>query len=267
MPNNHFTETSLRIFSDEALRRLHAATLRLLETVGVVVESEEALNLLADYGVRCDISRKRAYPDSATLDRALKTVGREYRVYHRGPDGLVPLRIGLDTVHLVSGAATEARAGDAQAAGERFLSLGSCIMAGASLVQGTTAEMSGLELAEYRQCVIDDEIAGYLLEFAAGPDMEELDEAMQAITDVADEFDPSGCYFLEHPHTVRLCARKPPAAGLFAQGKWSDPHTEAHRDLAERAEARVRTLLQDPEDILPADLQTELHRIAEEDDA
>ena len=85
----------------ELCQRLHEATLVLLERLGVRIESDEALSLLADHGVPVDWPVRRAHPRAEDIDRALATAPRLVELYGRRTRD--PLRIGGDQVYIVSG--------------------------------------------------------------------------------------------------------------------------------------------------------------------
>jgi len=481
MPRNAFSARPLKVFSDDQVGEVHAGALRLLETLGVRIASDDALDLLGDYGVRCDRAGMRAYPDAGSVDRALASVRRGYALHGRGPRAGEALRVGLDTVHTISGgaalrvfdggryraasrqdmldmialherldnvhvlinvvepaemagpdmypeiaalhfshggkplllqasgqrdlekiirmasliaggrdrlrerplfmtggnaepplciergaaevlivaaregvpcslgsyemagstgpmdaagaivqrtatvlaglvltqaarpgsaydfsaqcggcdlatgsvvtmspqvmqmvagaiqvgrhygmvtnamSATDSPAPDAQAAGERFFSLAACVMAGASLIQGATSEMAGMELADFAQCVLDDEIAGCVLEFATGVGTGELPEALRAIEDVVSDPQYRGHRFLGHPHTAERCRRAGYRHNLFSAAPLAQVLRSPREPLYERARRRAEELMGQGGPVLPADLTRELLRIARED--
>ncbi len=87
--------------TESVVRTLHEATLTLLERVGVRVESELALGLLADHGVRVDAVAKRVYPRAEDVAQALAMAPRAFRLYGRRTDR--PLVVGGDNAYVVSG--------------------------------------------------------------------------------------------------------------------------------------------------------------------
>lgn len=480
MPLNAFSRDPLRVFSVESEGTIHRAAARLIERLGVRIDCDEALDLLEGYGVRCDRDRHRAYPDEASVQRALASVQRGYTVHGRGARAAEALNVGLDTVHTISGgaalklydggryrnatrqdmidmialherlenvhiiinvveppemagpnlypemaalhfahgskplliqangrrdlekiirmaeliaggreqlrsrpifmtganaepplhittagaevltlaaregipcslgsyamagstgpldvagcivqrtatvlcglvltqaarpgspydfsaqsgccdlsngsavtmspmtmqlvvgavqlgrrygmvtnavAATDACEPDAQAAGERFFSLAVSVMAGASLVQGATGEMAAMELADFAQCVVDNEIAGWVLDFASGVGMDELDEAVSAIEDVVEDPEHSGYRFLGHPHTAARCRRGRHVPDLFSAGMLSKRMSEKAASLYEKAEARAQDLLTERREPPSPQLTQQLLTIAAE---
>jgi trimethylamine--corrinoid protein Co-methyltransferase len=90
----------------ETVERLHVETLRLLEATGVRVDCDEALDLLAAYGVRCDRARGRAFPDETAVGRALTTVRTPYVLHGRDPNSPRVLPVdGQHTYAICGGAA------------------------------------------------------------------------------------------------------------------------------------------------------------------
>jgi len=85
--------------------QLHQATLDLLGQVGVFVESEAALALFAEHGVRIDISRQRVFPDAGQIDAMLATVPHTFPVYGRDAAS-TPLTIGGETPYILAGGAS-----------------------------------------------------------------------------------------------------------------------------------------------------------------
>jgi len=162
-------------------------------------------------------------------------------------------------------APTEAKAADAQAAGERFFSLAVSVMCGASIIQGATAEMSGLELADFAQCVLDNEIAGYVFDFASGISIGGLAEAVAAIEDVVTCPDYADLKFLGHPHTAKHSHRLAYQPDLFSVGMLSRWITENHPTLYEQAEERAAELIAERQEFVTAEVKEQLFNIALED--
>ena len=106
MAENAFARAALTMLPPETLDRLHAEVIRLLETTGVRVDEDEALDLLEAYGVRCDRDRRRAYPDAAAVNRALASVRKAYTLHGRDPDRPTALPVdGRHTYAICGGAA------------------------------------------------------------------------------------------------------------------------------------------------------------------
>ncbi len=160
--------------------------------------------------------------------------------------------------------ATEAKVPDAQAAGERFFSMASSVMCGASLIEGSTSEMSGMELADFGQCVLDNEIAGYVLDFAIGVGMEGLDEALEAVEDVVTCAEYSSLKFLGHPHTARRCRELAYEPDLFSVGLLSRWLGQRPPALYERAEQKAADLIAQRQEFVTPEFKDALFRIAAE---
>lgn len=160
-------------------------------------------------------------------------------------------------------AATESARPDAQAAAERAMSMWAAVHSGASLVQGVTTEMAGMEVADVGQCVIDDEIAGYVLACASGASMEQYDDAVRAIEQVAEQDSGEGL-FLGHEHTVRRCREESWHAGLFEYGGMCSRLSKERRDIYDKACARAQELLERPGVSVDPALRAQVYAIAGE---
>ncbi len=478
MAHNAFSGHPLKVLGDESVQRIHDNAMYILQKIGVHIDSEEALSMLADYGVRCDREQRRAYLDESVIRRALSTVAREYKVYGRKPGqpqivdvnssslyaisgagalklysngeykdasrqnliDMISLHDKLENIHvlinvvepaemlpesiypeiaalhfcytskplllqangrkdlrklirmaglivggqeelrkrpifmtgtnsepplsiskegaevLITGAragipvsmgayvmvgatapvniaasivqrtasvlcglvltqaaqpgsayefctggacsdlstgdvvtmsprtmlliagsiqmgryyglttrclsATEAKVPDAQALGERFFSLAVSIMAGGNLIHGTTSEMSGMEVADFAQCVIDNEAVGYMLDFAAGISVDGFEEGCAAIEEVVTDAQYAGLYFLGHPHTAKYCRRKGYAPDLFSAGMLSRWLAKGEEPLYDKAVKRAQQLLAERELFVTPELKKELLGIA-----
>ena len=83
MPENYFAQHPLTLLSEEAVERIHTCSTSLLKRVGIRIASEEALQLLSDYGVRCDRKAQRAFPSEGCIQKALGTVKKSYTLHRR----------------------------------------------------------------------------------------------------------------------------------------------------------------------------------------
>jgi trimethylamine:corrinoid methyltransferase-like protein len=158
--------------------------------------------------------------------------------------------------------ATEAKRPDAQAAAERFFSLSTCLTAGASMVHGATAEMSGMELADYAQCVIDNEIAGYLLDFIKSPDLSQIDQTADVLDEIENNPEYKGLGFLAHPATLKQCRSPRYCPDMFSWGMLSRWLAGDRRDLLQKAKDRADHLLREKTSYIPNDLKDEMFSIA-----
>ncbi len=87
--------------SQQDLIQLHEATLLLLERVGVCVDCQEALDLLAQAGIRVDASTRRVFPRQEHVEAALATMPRGMTVF--GTGGHPPVQLAGDHVSVMSG--------------------------------------------------------------------------------------------------------------------------------------------------------------------
>jgi trimethylamine---corrinoid protein Co-methyltransferase len=80
------------VWSDDDCTRIHEATLTLLETTGVEVRYQAALDLFKDAGARIDGTRVRV--DRGLVEKALESVPRTWEVRSRGRDEVLELKDG-----------------------------------------------------------------------------------------------------------------------------------------------------------------------------
>ncbi len=88
--------------SADELKIIHEAALQILEETGVLVDTEEAVQILKDNGVKYCIETKRAYFDTRTIERYLAYAPSKVMLFARnGYD----LQLEDDRVHLGTGGA------------------------------------------------------------------------------------------------------------------------------------------------------------------
>jgi trimethylamine--corrinoid protein Co-methyltransferase len=78
---------NLKVLSKDEIQEIHKATLELLETVGIIIESPEARNLFKENGATIEQKNNDYFvkiPEELILEQ-LKTVPKEFSLY--GPDG------------------------------------------------------------------------------------------------------------------------------------------------------------------------------------
>lgn len=80
------SEVTFQYLSTEELDQLQAATLTILETVGVKFPSEKALAILADHGAQVDRDTQIVKMAPDFVRKALKTVPRYFQVGGRSPE-------------------------------------------------------------------------------------------------------------------------------------------------------------------------------------
>ena len=84
----------LQVLDHDALGRVHEASLRMLEQVGMLVDHAEALEILAGAGARVDARTKRAYLPASLVEEQLKLVPRTH-AYH-GRDEAFDFTLEMD---------------------------------------------------------------------------------------------------------------------------------------------------------------------------
>jgi trimethylamine--corrinoid protein Co-methyltransferase len=89
----------LEVLSDEAVTRIHEATLEILETVGIRFPSAWALDIWAEHGATVDRDTQIVRVPRALLERALSTAPPEFGLAGRTEDGDLP----LDGRHVYAG--------------------------------------------------------------------------------------------------------------------------------------------------------------------
>ena len=78
----HFSTPQFRLLSDKQIEELHYAALQVLERIGVTIECEEAIDLLAKAGA--DVSNpKRVKIPPYLVEQALRTVPKTFTLYTR----------------------------------------------------------------------------------------------------------------------------------------------------------------------------------------
>jgi trimethylamine--corrinoid protein Co-methyltransferase len=219
---------------------------------GLVLTQAAAPGSIYDFSCHsglCDLRNADAITMSGTVMRLAATAVQMGRRY------------GLVTHSL---ACTEARAPDAQAAGERAAALIAAFASGATFIHHSTSCMAGMELADPAQSVLDNALIGQAKAFAAATPEDGLEEALAAVREVATDPQYDGLYFLGHAHTAAQGARGADDAGLFETGQLARWLNGARTPLYERAAARARTLTAEPREFVSPELKRELFRLAGE---
>jgi trimethylamine--corrinoid protein Co-methyltransferase len=75
----------LELLSREEVETIHTTSLKVLETVGMEIDNEDALKILSNAGAQVDFQRKMAYIPEELVEELLKKVPSEVRLY--GFDG------------------------------------------------------------------------------------------------------------------------------------------------------------------------------------
>jgi len=103
MPMRGVPGGQLRVLSDEAVKRIHYATLDVLSDVGIHLPHREALELWADHGARVDFGQKVVRIAEPVLMKALSFAPKHVTLYGKTPEWDVALD-GVGTVYTMGGA-------------------------------------------------------------------------------------------------------------------------------------------------------------------
>lgn len=82
---NSWLGVGLRLFSREDLERIHLATLEVLETAGLHVMCDEAINVFEDGGARVDRRNQKVYIPPEVVEECLRSAPRYVRLCARDP--------------------------------------------------------------------------------------------------------------------------------------------------------------------------------------
>jgi trimethylamine---corrinoid protein Co-methyltransferase len=84
-------QISLNILSGDDIRQIHAATLEVIESVGVRFPSQKALDILASHGARVDQAKMIAFIPAPLIEKALATAPSSYTLAAMDPGLDLPL--------------------------------------------------------------------------------------------------------------------------------------------------------------------------------
>jgi trimethylamine---corrinoid protein Co-methyltransferase len=84
-------QISLNILSGDDIRQIHAATLEVIESVGVRFPSQKALDILASHGARVDQAKMIAFIPAPLIEKALATAPSSYTLDAMDPGLDLPL--------------------------------------------------------------------------------------------------------------------------------------------------------------------------------
>jgi trimethylamine--corrinoid protein Co-methyltransferase len=91
----------IELLSQEDIQKIHETSVKVLEEVGVEIDNENALNLLADSGAKVDYKEKKAFISEALVKEALKTTPSGFTLY--GLDGKQSLSFTGENVYFNPG--------------------------------------------------------------------------------------------------------------------------------------------------------------------
>jgi trimethylamine--corrinoid protein Co-methyltransferase len=98
-------EVRLRFLTDEQIRSLHEASLRILERTGVQVEHGEVAARLADHGAAWDKTSQRVRIPPEIVMRAISTTPKSFHLYTRNLERALPVSATTRIAHNSGGPA------------------------------------------------------------------------------------------------------------------------------------------------------------------
>lgn len=159
----------------------------------------------------------------------------------------------------ISGALTDSKLMDSQAAYESAVTLMMAQMAGGNFILHAAGIIETYNTTSYEKLIIDNEIIGYLKRINQGVRVDEESLAYDVIKEVG----PRGL-FLTHEHTIenfRDEFYRPTLSDRVPFGQWS---AEGGIPIEQKANAKWKQILADyGEPTLPADLDADLKKYAE----
>ena len=102
LPENHVL---ISLLTDEEVERLHRASLRILETLGVHVPHEEALRLFAEAGAHVDQHAQMVRIPDKVVQECLKVAGRTFTIYGRDRSKKAEFGVGKRSYNSTAGQA------------------------------------------------------------------------------------------------------------------------------------------------------------------
>lgn len=88
----------LEFLSHDQIKKIHSASLKILEDVGVVVYEDSFLKFLADSGVNVDFDKKRVRISPSLVMECVKKTPKRVTLYARDPKYDVELDDGKNCV-------------------------------------------------------------------------------------------------------------------------------------------------------------------------
>jgi len=93
------------VLSDEAIQKLHSASLAILEHTGVHLPHEEALERFADAGARVDRAKQHVFIPEPLISHALEVCGKTFTLYGRDPSLTAEFGVGKRNYNSIAGEA------------------------------------------------------------------------------------------------------------------------------------------------------------------
>lgn len=95
MSNKPIKTDYFRILSKEGMESIHKASIDVLEKIGITVQHDGGLKMLAEAGARIDWDTRRAYIPEALVEKCLKTVPAQFVFGGRTPERDLQVGHGL----------------------------------------------------------------------------------------------------------------------------------------------------------------------------
>ena len=95
----------LDLLSDEQVRKLHRASMEILETIGVHVPHEDVLALFRQAGARVDTDRQLVKIPEAVIQHCLQAAGKQFTIYGRDRSRTAGFGMGRRNYNSIAGEA------------------------------------------------------------------------------------------------------------------------------------------------------------------
>ena len=96
----------LRLLTSDELRRIHEASLSILEHTGMVVDHAEARDILAGAGARVDAGRNVVYFPPELIEEKIRLIPRPAEYHGRAPEFDFTFTVDSDIFGRIPGGAT-----------------------------------------------------------------------------------------------------------------------------------------------------------------
>jgi trimethylamine---corrinoid protein Co-methyltransferase len=95
-----------RVLNDDQIRRIHNASMSLLDRVGVIVPHEETLDRLAAAGARVDRAAQRVRIPEELVLRSVEQAGKQFTIYGRDMGRTAAFGVGRRNYNAIAGEAS-----------------------------------------------------------------------------------------------------------------------------------------------------------------
>lgn len=93
------------VLSHQQIHRLHDASLRILDTIGVQVPHADMLRRFADAGARVDMARQMVFIPEELVTRCLRSAGKQFTIYGRDTANSAAFGVGRRNYNSIAGEA------------------------------------------------------------------------------------------------------------------------------------------------------------------